>query len=252
MLIVINRPRVLNALNDAAYTELSEALEAAARDEHVLCAILAGAPESRYFCAGQDVNEVHSARLFPLDKLLRRPVVRFMRAAIDFPKPLLAAVHGPAVGIGFTMLLHCDAVYARAQAHFRLPFLDMGVVPEFCSSIYLEAALGGHRTLATEMLLMQRRVTAEQLAAAGHLFHRDTLFDTHDALWSAVEEGVARMVSVPFAERALPMYKDLMSGAADGRRRKHEVLEAELQRIAERAANGDVDRAPSRLRARLT
>src|SRR5690606_27531032 len=93
------------------------------------------------------------------------PVFRFLRAVTVFPKPLLAAVEGHAVGIGTTVLLHCDLAWAGPSARFHLPFVDLGLVPEAASSLLLPATVGPKR--AAEMLLSGAPFSAEEAAQMG-------------------------------------------------------------------------------------
>lgn len=247
--ITFQRASALNALNDATYDELSDALDAASADASVLVLIITGG-SARYFSAGQDLRDVRA-----LDDILARPVARFMRTLIAFPKPVIAAVNGPAVGIGVTMLLHCDAVYAVRGAHFRLPFLDVGIVPEFCSSTRLQSdACGGSRTRATEMLMMQRAAHAHELAvrsdAGGGGSLIGAVYDTQHAMWEAIAERVRDMTRAPMAERALPQYKRMMMGGDKGVQRRVQLLEEELLQTEERWGRGDMRDAMAQMQPR--
>src|SRR5690606_39032288 len=111
----LNRPDKLNALTGAMYLRLAEALQAAAEDARVRAVLLAGSDSC--FTSGNDLADFLAAPPSGPDS----PVRRFMRALAAFPKPLVAAVNGPAVGIGSTLLLHCDLVYVGRHASLRMP-----------------------------------------------------------------------------------------------------------------------------------
>ena len=148
-----------NALTGEMYAGLADAIGAADADPQVRALLLHGAPDC--FCAGNDVG----------DFLNRPPLVegspsqRFFQAMLDLKKPLVAAVGGPAVGIGTTMLLHCDLVYAAPNARFQLPFVPLGIVPEF-GSTYLLPLLAGYQR-AAELLLLGQPFTAQKAHEVG-------------------------------------------------------------------------------------
>lgn len=144
--LTINRPERKNALTSAMYAALAQALERAAQDAAMRVAVIQG--QEAFFCAGNDIEEfLHQP---PMDA--SSPVLRFLRAVATFPKPLLAAVCGPAVGIGTTMLLHCDLVYAGDNAAFSMPFVNLGLCVEGAASLLAPALMGYHR--AAEALLL--------------------------------------------------------------------------------------------------
>ena len=130
-LMTLDRPDVRNALDSATYNALGEALAAAATDDEVAVVVLTGAGAS--FCAGQDVSEMRSMGGrggAEAAQAAWEAVDRFLSALEEFPKPLIAAVNGVATGIGATLLGSCDLVLAADTARFRLPFVDLGLVPE--------------------------------------------------------------------------------------------------------------------------
>jgi len=135
----LNRPEKKNAITAAMYAALADALEAAAADEKVrVVTILANGD---IFTAGNDLNDFLQAP--PLD--MDQPVFRFLRAISTFPKVLIAGVQGSAVGVGTTLLLHCDLVVAAPDAAFSLPFVDLALVPEAASSLLLPRLIGPQR-----------------------------------------------------------------------------------------------------------
>src|SRR6187402_114349 len=144
--LAFNRPARRNALTNAMYAALSEALLAAERDEGVRAIVFHG--DEQAFTAGNDLADFLERPPTGEDA----PVFTFIRAVLGGTKPLLAAVNGNAVGIGTTLLLHCDLVYAGDNARFSLPFASLGLLPEFASSYVLPRIAGHHR--AAEMLML--------------------------------------------------------------------------------------------------
>ncbi|MEO4045866.1 enoyl-CoA hydratase-related protein [Pseudomonas sp. CAU 1711] len=155
----LNRPDKKNALTRAMYGTLAEMLDAANRDASVRVVLITGGAEC--FTSGNDVADFLQAPPTGADS----PVFQFMRALFEFDKPVVAAVAGPAVGIGTTMLLHCDLVYVSRDAKLRTPFVNLGLCPEFGSSLLLPQLLGPAR--AAEVLLLGEAFTGEQAAAWG-------------------------------------------------------------------------------------
>ena len=145
--VTIDRPEKKNSLTRAMYAGLADAIEMAATDEAVRCLLLTGAGD--VFCAGNDINDFRNR---PAETEGPPPSRRFYFGLAEFPKPVVAAVPGLAIGIGCTMLLHADIVYAAPEARFRLPFVDLGVVPELGSSLLLPRLVGQHR--AAELLML--------------------------------------------------------------------------------------------------
>ena len=136
----LNRPDKKNALTHEMYAALSERLDEAERDDDVLVVTVTGSGGA--FTSGNDLRDFQEAPPVGSDK----PVYRFQRTIARFPKILVAGVAGPAVGIGTTMLLHCDLVVAAPSAQFHLPFVDLGLIPEAASTLLLPALIGPQRT----------------------------------------------------------------------------------------------------------
>jgi enoyl-CoA hydratase/carnithine racemase len=143
--IQLNRPEKRNAITQAMYGALVDALNEARADDSVRVVLLSGAGAS--FTAGNDLNDFVNADLGDENR-----AVRFLRLLPTFRKVLIAAVHGQTVGIGVTMLLHCDFVVAASNAQMTMPFVKLGLVPEAGSSLLLPRAIGHHR--AAELLLL--------------------------------------------------------------------------------------------------
>jgi enoyl-CoA hydratase/carnithine racemase len=140
------RPAKKNAVTLDMYRAASAALEAAGRDEGVRA--VAFTAEGETFCAGNDVHDF----LAGAGADDAPPALRFVQAVAGFPKPMIAAVHGAAVGIGATMLLHMDLVYASETARLHMPFVGLGLVPEAGSSLLLPRRVG--QVVAAEMMLL--------------------------------------------------------------------------------------------------
>ncbi len=157
--LTINRLARKNSLTAAMYAQLADALEEAAGDAAIRAVVLQG--HETIFSAGNDIGDFLNAPPAGSDS----PVYRFLRAIATFDKPLVAAVCGPAVGIGTTMLLHCDLVYAGDNAAFSMPFVNLGLCPEAASSLLAPLMFGYHR--AAESLLLGEPMTAESALEVG-------------------------------------------------------------------------------------
>ncbi len=161
--LTFNRLDKKNAITTAMYTALAQALESAAFDEAVRVAVIQGAAE--VFTAGNDLADFLSNPPNTSSEGEPAPVVRFLNILRVFPKPLLAAVAGPAVGIGTTLLLHCDLVYVGDNAAFSLPFVNLGLCPEAGASLLLPQLVGYPR--AAEKLLLGEAFYAEEALDMG-------------------------------------------------------------------------------------
>lgn len=150
--IRLNRPEKRNALTFAMYAAMTEALAKADGDPGVRVVLITGTPDC--FTAGNDLADFAAAKPGQVS-----PAVRYLETLAATSKPVLAAVGGVAIGIGTTMLLHCDLVYAAASARFQLPFVNLGLCPEAASSAILPALMGTHR--AAELLLFAEPLSAE-------------------------------------------------------------------------------------------
>ena len=138
--LTFNRLDKKNAITTVMYNVLADAMFAAAQDESVRVVVLQG--HEQVFTAGNDLADfLKNPPDMSKPDAEPAPVVRFLEALRTFPKPLLAAVAGPAVGIGTTLLLHCDLVYAADNAAFSLPFVNLGLCPEAGASLLLPALM---------------------------------------------------------------------------------------------------------------
>ncbi|WP_420473048.1 enoyl-CoA hydratase [Noviherbaspirillum sp. ST9] len=153
--IEFNRPEKKNAITSAMYQAMADALKDAEGDVAVRAIVIQGKPE--VFTAGNDLEDFLKNSSTEVGD---RPVAQFMRALSGATKPVIAAVAGNAVGIGTTMLMHCDLVYAAENAKFAMPFTQLGLCPEFASSMLFPAMVGYPR--AAEKLLLGEAFGAEE------------------------------------------------------------------------------------------
>jgi enoyl-CoA hydratase/carnithine racemase len=157
--VQLNRPEKRNALTLAMYGAIIDALNEARADDSVRVVLISGAGAS--FTAGNDLNDFISQADFTESN----NAIRFLGALRSFRKVLIAAVHGQTVGIGVTMLLHCDLVVAARSAQMSMPFVKLGLVPEAGSSLLLPRMVGHHR--AAELLLLGRPFDAAEALSMG-------------------------------------------------------------------------------------
>ena len=195
----IDRPTKKNALTVGMYDALTAALTAATDDQEIRVFLLTGTSDC--FTAGNDLGDFLEQPPTSQDS----PAMRFLEALRMFPKPLVAAVNGVAIGIGTTLLLHCDLVYAGESAQFRLPFVDLGIVPEAASSLLLPQHLG--QRAAAELLMLAEPFAAGVAQACGLV---------NQVLADAEVEPYARRQAVKLAAKpptALRLTKQLMKRA---------------------------------------
>jgi enoyl-CoA hydratase/carnithine racemase len=155
----INRPEKKNALTLAMYGAMTEALREADQNAAIRCSVIAGTPGA--FCAGNDISDFLNASGGGLDPRAHH----FLHALADRKKPLVAAVDGVAVGVGTTMLLHCDHVVASAGTTLSTPFIKLGLIPEAASTLLAPMRMGYARAFA--LLAMGRPLSAQDAKDAG-------------------------------------------------------------------------------------
>lgn len=214
--LAFNRPQKKNAITLAMYRALADALHAASADAAVRAIVISGSPG--VFTAGNDLEDFRRDPPSPD----AGPVLDFMNALRDCDKPVVACVTGLAIGIGTTLLLHCDLVYASEQAHFALPFAQLGLCPEFGSSLLLPRLSGHHR--AAELLMLGDPFdagTAEELGLVNQLLAPSLLEDF-------VAAQAARLAAMP--ADALRTTKRLMKAAQAAQ--VSAVVQEELQEFA--------------------
>jgi enoyl-CoA hydratase/carnithine racemase len=193
----INRPEKRNALTNLMYEEMGSALREAADDPGVRVVLIHGTSDC--FSSGNDLQDFMHAP--PTGE--ESPVGRFIAAISCAPKPLVAAVAGPAVGIGTTMLLHCDFVYAAQSTRFQLPFVNLALLPEAGSSLLLPQQIG--RLRAAELLMLGEAFSAEKALQFGLV--TEVVADGPAAL-EAAEAAATKLAAKPPA--ALRLTKLLM------------------------------------------
>lgn len=170
--ITFNRPDKRNALNLQMYTQLTEYLIQGESDNEIRAFMFRGQAEC--FTSGNDVADFLQNSSLGAD----HPAFRFLFCLLDLKKPVVAAVTGAAVGIGTTMLLHCDLVYADNSAKFQLPFVQLALVPEAGASLLLPQVVG--QTKASELLMLGESFNASQAHAYGminDIIESETIFE---------------------------------------------------------------------------
>jgi 2-(1,2-epoxy-1,2-dihydrophenyl)acetyl-CoA isomerase len=190
-LLSLNRPEVLNALNETMKNELIHALKETEEDDNVRVMILTG--RGRGFCAGADLNRFIEAAESDRDhkKKTRFGSVDFPRAFVQYPKPIIAAINGPSYGFGFTVTLTCDIRLASERAKFSCAFVRIGVTPEFCSTYFLPRLIGYGR--AAELILTARPFDAHEALEIGVINY---VFP-HNKLMSEAKKMAKQIASMP-------------------------------------------------------
>jgi enoyl-CoA hydratase/carnithine racemase len=163
MTITLNRPEKKNSITQAMYGAMADALVAAGNDSTIRAVVIQG--HATVFSAGNDIGDFLNAPPRPSGGSHDTPVMRFLYGISGFAKPLVAAVCGPAVGVGTTLLFHCDLVYAGDNAAFSMPFVNLGLCPEAASSLLVPQMMGYHR--AAEALLLGEPFMAEAALEVG-------------------------------------------------------------------------------------
>lgn len=182
--VEFNRPERKNAMTNGMYAQLAQILDEAAEDDAVRVVLWHSAGNT--FCAGNDVGD-----FLKTPEPGETPQARLMDAFIRFEKPIVVAVQGMAVGGGTTMLTHCDFVYAGESAKFKLPFIDLALVPEFGSSFTIPARIGHLR--AAELFLLGETFGAARAAELGLV----TRVVADDQLFAAATETAKKLAAKP-------------------------------------------------------
>lgn len=212
LVLTMNRPDKKNALTHDMYSVLADGLDAAAEDGDIRAVVIRSSGDD--FTSGNDLKEF-AAGLQRDDEL---PVFRFLRTIATFEKPIVAAVNGLAVGIGVTMLLHCDLVYASEAATFSTPFTNLALVPEASSSYLLPKTMGTAK--ASEMFMLGNPITAQEAEKAGL---------------------VARILSTDgFAEKILGIAQELAQKSPNSLRQTKKLLRQNHDIMMERMAEEGV------------
>ena len=227
--ITLARPQRRNALTVAMYGALAEAIGGASADPEIRLITLAG--EGQDFAAGNDLADFLAAGERELSEEI--PVWRLLRALADCDIPLLAAVHGNCVGIGTTMLLHCDLVVAEEGARFSLPFVELGLVPEAASSLLLPELAGRRR--AARYFLLGETFGVDEALDIGLASHRAPA----GQLASSAADLARRLLAQP--AEALRQTQRLLR--ANAREAIHERMRLENAAFSERLRSDEVKQA---------
>lgn len=217
----LSRPEKKNALTRAMYAALCDAIEAGDEDAAVAAHVIAGSGGT--FTAGNDIGDFLAAGTGAGIK--NTEVLRFIRLLPLIKKPIIAAVDGIAIGIGTTLLFHCDLVYATPASTFATPFLDLGLVPEAGSSLLMPRLMGYQR--AFEMLVLGDPYSAERAHAAGFV----NAIVPADSLERIAVEAAQRLAAKP--PEALALARRMLRGnASDISQRVDEEAAAFVTRLS--------------------
>jgi enoyl-CoA hydratase/carnithine racemase len=248
LLVALCRPHSMNAFNDDLYEDLIDIMSSAASDDSVAAMVLAGT--GPYFSSGADLKGSHFEPEPGGRRTLQKPAGRFMMALIGFPKVLAAAVHGPAVGIGATLLMHCDLVHFSPRATVWAPFTRLALVPELCSSVTFRESMGLSK--ANELLLLGRKIDAKTALEWNICSRVVEDGDIHDpfhpqALASRLAEDIDQnLLVLPKGNQTAQYFSELVKGGTR-RRQMQEVCRRELIQLDERFDIGHVQVAASQL-----
>ena len=202
--INFNRPEKKNAITQAMYQAMADALRDAETDTAVRAILITGKPE--IFTAGNDLEDFmkNASSLAATDAL--PPVYQFMQALNESGKPVIAAVSGAAVGIGTTLLMHCDMIYLADNARLSMPFTQLGLCPEFASSMVFQQIVGYQR--AAEKLMLGEAFSAQEAFEMGFVNKVLPL----EELLPYAQQQAAKLVALPAA--SIRVTKRLMKGAS--------------------------------------
>jgi enoyl-CoA hydratase/carnithine racemase len=228
--ITLDRPERRNAITVAMYAALADAIERGSNDPEIRVITIRG--EGQDFAAGNDLADFLNALPRDTDEI---PVWRLLRALATCETPLVAAVHGNCVGIGTTMLLHCDLVVADETARFSMPFVDLALVPEAASSLLLPRLAGRRR--AARYLLLGEQFGVEEAETIGLVSHRAA----SGTIVQRLEQVVAALLAKP-PEALRQTQRLLRAGQRDD---VLERMKMESSLFAERLASAEVKEAIS-------
>lgn len=215
-----------NSLNTAMLNEITAFLGSANTDPDVSVVVLTGA--NRFFCAGADVKDGVKV---PSDL---SPVGVCMHAFIDFDKPIIGAVNGPAVGGGVTMLAHCDYNFATSSATFWCPFAELGIAPEFCSSVLLPHIMG--HNWSHRVLVEGAKLSADDALASGLI---GEVLESPEATLDKAVAHAKLLASRPGAGKMLGVVKGMLRRHTFSKELLHRVCTEELAVLDERLLSGE-------------
>lgn len=228
--ITLNRPSKMNAITREMYEEWILALKEGAEDPNTVVTAITGA--GNYYCSGNDLSNFTNIKPENMHALSKESGVllnRFVSAFIDFPKPLIGVINGPAIGVSVTVLGLFDAVYATDKATFNTPFSALGQSPEGCSSYTFPKMMGPSR--ASEMLLFNKKLTAHEAKEVGLVTEVFPDISFQQEVWPKIQAFAKLPVKSLVYSKALTrdMEKDIL----------HQVNDAECDRLVERWVSED-------------
>lgn len=228
--ITLNRPSKMNAITREMYEEWILALKEGAEDPNTVVTAITGA--GNYYCSGNDLSNFTNIKPENMHALSKESGVllnRFVSAFIDFPKPLIGVINGPAIGVSVTVLGLFDAVYATDKATFNTPFSALGQSPEGCSSYTFPRMMGPSR--ASEMLLFNKKLTAHEAKEVGLVTEVFPDASFQQEVWPKIQAFAKLPVKSLVYSKALTrdMEKDVL----------HQVNDAECDRLVERWVSED-------------
>ena len=222
--VTLNRPAKKNAMTSAMYNALADVLNEAAKDDRIRVVVWDSAGDS--FSAGNDVEDFLKNPPGPGES----PQARLGSALLNFDKPVIAAVKGAAVGGGTTLLTHCDFVYAGESTKFQMPFVNLGLVPEFGSSFSIPMRSGYIR--AAELFMLGEPFNAELAAEIGLV----TRVVPDDKLLATATETAEKLAAKPIG--ALRASKKLLKRSS--REQIEQAIKAEVEEFASRVRSAEV------------
>ncbi|CAK8696192.1 unnamed protein product [Clavelina lepadiformis] len=232
--IRLNRPERKNGIVQEMEIALSYYLDTLANDDTIKLVVITGTGE--YYTSGADIigsfgSDERSSEKNDVEKIRKRlePFKNLVNSFIRFPKPIIAAVNGPAIGMGVTTLPLCDVVYAAADSTFMTPFSKIAMIPEACSSYTFPIIMG--YSMANEMLLFNRKITAEEAYRFGlisRIFPKETFM-------TEVEKKVEEFLDNP--AKCLEFGKKLIRDR--DREKLHKINEEEVEQLVERLQSED-------------
>jgi peroxisomal 3,2-trans-enoyl-CoA isomerase len=260
LLVALNRQKVKNAFNDEQYLDLISVLTKVETDETLHAIVLTGM--GNYFSSGADLSSTNfgeddsnedeeeevAGKEQPSRKkgMIDRPAGQFMMKLLSFPKLICCAVNGPAVGIGVTLLPHCDLVYCTKYSTFWTPFTRIALTPEFSSSVTFVETMG--LACANEMLILGEKINAQK-AVSNHLCIKIVEECSHECTDAFAPDSIGRMVcqilvdklfSLPSSEATARIFVEMIRGRVSRQQYLENICKEELSRLDERVENGEV------------
>jgi len=247
--VALHNPKKKNSFTDLQYEDLIRILALAGKEDSIDAIVISG--QGKYFTSGADIGSFFGlADYLEEDEtqgaILKTPAARFMTAMIDFEKVLVAAVNGPAIGIGVTLLPHCDLVYCTENSTFWTPFSRIAIVPEFSSSVLFVEAMGLAR--ANNLLLMGKQINANEAVSdrlvteiVRNCDQSGDCFDEQSIGYKVCNDLDNQLLSLAHADKTAKEFVSLVRG----KRREHlkRVCVEEWLSFEKRIRRGDVNDA---------